>query len=144
MFFTSLRDAIEDYPDALTNSILRFTCKRDTDIVKFLRDKAALFDEMAKSRTYLYLKGNNTETIIDIVAYFSIAMQVLFIPNDMSIRQIKRLDGFSGKIHGERIKAVPVFLIGQLARNDVYVKYDIDGDTILRDAFSVIQKPWLF
>ena len=60
----------------------------------------------------------------------------------MSVRQIQRLDGFSGKIHGERLKAVPVVLIGQLARNDAYSHNDVSGDTILHDAFSVIRKSY--
>lgn len=119
-----------------------FSCKRSTDFEYFLKSRAQIFEEKAKSRTYLLLDRDKLPQEIDIFAYFSLAMQVLFIPPNMPIRQIKRLDGFSGKIHGERIKALPVVLIGQLARNDIYSTTDITGQQILDYAFSVIRKSY--
>lgn len=75
--------------------------------------------------------------ILDIVGYFALALQVLKIPSNISVRQIKALDGFSGKIHGERISALPVFLIGQLAKNDLYAK-EISGKELLDYALEII------
>lgn len=75
--------------------------------------------------------------ILDIVGYFALALHVLKIPSNISVRQIKALDGFSGKIHGERISALPVFLIGQLAKNDLYAK-ELSGKELLDYALEII------
>jgi len=55
-----------------------------------------------------------------VLGYFSLALQVLKIPETFSNRKIKELDGFNAKIHGERILEFPAILIGQLAKNDLY------------------------
>jgi hypothetical protein len=73
-----------------------------------------------------------------ILGYFTVALKVLKIEGlGISNRQIKELDGFSAKIGGEIISEFPVFLIGQLAKNDIY-KHDISGKTIIDHALSVI------
>ena len=108
-----------------------FFCSRDLDLEDFLRNKAYTFEDKAKSRTYLLLDEVGIKNRqLDIMAYFAIAPQIMYLPTELSVRQIKRLDGFSGKIHGEKLKALPVYLIGQLAKNDKY-KDAMDGNIIL-------------
>ena len=112
------------------------------DLEDFLRNKAFTFEDKAKSRTYLLLDKKGIENRqINIMAYFAIAPQIMYLPAELSVRQIKRLDGFSGKIHGEKLKALPVYLIGQLSKNDEY-KEAIEGKIILSYAMSIIYRAY--
>ncbi len=125
---------------ALENGILHFHCDREPDMVNFLRERASLFEAKAKSRTYLLLDEEALhQGKIRIVAFFSLAPQVMFVPPDLSVRQVRRLDGFSGKIHGRKIEALPAVLIGQLAKEDHFAE-SITGHEILAHAWNVIGK----
>lgn len=127
-------------PKETNEAISSFSCARDRDIERFLKERSVEFDNLAKARTYFLLdkKMIRDEQKIDILAYFSIAPKVLELPKDLSIRQRKELDGFSGKMNNEPITVLPMILIGQLAKNDKYL-YEITGDTIMKYAFSIIQ-----
>ena len=103
-------------PERIEEAISRFLCSRDTDLEKFLLEKKRL----------------------EILAYFSLAPQVLFLPKDLSGNQRKKLDGFSGTINKIPVSALPVILIGQLAKNDRYCD-DITGDTVIAYIFSMIE-----
>lgn len=75
---------------------------------------------------------------IKIVGYFSLAQKVLSLPN-ASNTLIKALDGFSAKKKGKKITDFPVFLIGQLAKNDTY-KDCIEGAFLVDYALAVIRQ----
>ena len=123
--------------DTVSEVISRFRCPKDNDIESFLHDKAVLFNRKGKSKTHLILcQEALKEGSIDIVAYFSIAIQVLRIPEGTSATQIKRLDGLYSKRGGESITEIPSFLIGQLAKNDS--SSSISGSMVLEYALSVI------
>jgi hypothetical protein len=67
-----------------------------------------------------------------------VALKVLKIAElGLSNRAIKELDGFSAKMDGEVIYDFPVYLIGQVAKNDTY-KNEISGEAIIDCAISVI------
>ncbi|WP_206076098.1 hypothetical protein [Marinitoga lauensis] len=72
-----------------------------------------------------------------ILSYFTLAIQVLKIPEKFSNNKIKKLDGFSAKINGKRITEIPAILIGQLGKNDMYSS-EITGDEIMQFCFSKI------
>lgn len=65
-----------------------------------------------------------------ILAYFTLALQVIKLPNKLSNRKIKELDGFSAKINGEIITEFPAILIGQIGKNDEH-KNDISGFDVM-------------
>lgn len=74
-----------------------FNCEKDKDIENFIRERAILFEKLGKSRTYLIFDEDEEE--FKVLAYFTLAMQVLKIPEDLlSNRKTKFLDGFSSKI----------------------------------------------
>ena len=126
-------------PERIEEAISRFLCSRDTDLEKFLQERAIDFERIAKSRTYLLLDQESLEKKrLEILAYFSLAPQVLFLPEDLSGNQRKKLDGFSGTINKIPVSALPVILIGQLAKNDRYCD-DITGDTVIAYIFSMIE-----
>lgn len=96
-----------------------FNCEKDIDIENFLKEKAILFEKLGKSRTYFIF--NEDEKEFKILAYFTLALQVLKLPEEfLSGRRTKALDGFSSKIKGAKITEFPTILIGQVGKNDLY------------------------
>lgn len=119
-----------------------FSCTKDKDIEFFLHKRAIEFERFSKSRTYLIfskeemLAKNLSElTIYD---YFSLALKILSVPDSVSNRVRKELDGFSAKLHGVQISDFPCYLIGQLSRNLDIPNNPIDGRTLLEFAHDVI------
>ncbi|MDR2568941.1 MAG: hypothetical protein LBD23_01420 [Oscillospiraceae bacterium] len=119
--------------------ISSFSCEINPDIKGFLVNRAIPFERAFKSKTYFlmdeeqFAKGNFV-----ILAYFTVALKVLKIFElGLSNRTIKELDGFSAKMDGEVIYDFPVYLIGQVAKNDTY-KSAISGETVIDRAVSVI------
>lgn len=96
-----------------------FSCNRDKDIENFLHDRAVDFERLNKSRTYLLCDDDifRKEGRFVILGYFSVALKVLDFPENISNRTRKMLDGLSAKLHGEVIRSVPCYLIGQLGKN---------------------------
>ena len=119
-----------------------FSCVNDEDIEEiesFVEDN---FEKLSKSRTYLVcdeedLKHNTLDKVI-IYGYISIALKTLTIPEETSNRMRKELDGFNAKIHGEPIRDIPCYLIGQLSRNSNIPKDILNGAKLLEYAYSVI------
>jgi len=96
-----------------------FVCKKDSDIESFLKYRAIQFEKLGKSRTFLIYDEDEEE--FKILAYFTLAIQVLKIPEHIiSGRKAKLLDGFSSKIKGKKITEFPSILIGQLGKNEMY------------------------
>ena len=125
----------------LLNKILSsFSCDKDLDIEFFLKNKAVDFETISKSRTYLYCDYQKLlENKIVILGYFTLSLKVLILPDQLSIRDRKELDGFRGKIHGIPIREIPCFLIGQLAKNTSIINNPISGKRLLDYANSIIK-----
>jgi len=112
-----------------------FVCKKDPDIEEFLKSRAIQFEKIGKSRTFLIFDEDAEE--FSVLAYFTLALQVLKIPDNLSNRKIKLLDGFNAKIKGERITELPALLIGQFGKNDIH-KADITGDELMQYCLSTM------
>ena len=98
------------------------------------------FEKLSKSRTYLLVDEDQLiEGEFVILGYFTLALKVLIIPGDKSIRSRQELDGFSGKIYGEPIHEIPCYLIGQITRNSAVDKASVSGSELMDSALSVIQ-----
>lgn len=124
--------------ESLTEVISTFKCAQDKDIESFFYNKAVLFDKKGKSKTHLVLDFDALETgQIVILAYFSIAIHLLKIPEGTSTTKIRRLDGLYSRTGSEPITEIPSYLIGQLAKNDKYSSV-ISGSLILGYALNVI------
>ena len=124
--------------ETLSEVISNFKCVKDNDIEEFLHNKAILFNRKGKSKTHFILDQEALENgKIEIVAYFSLAIHLLRIPEGTSASQIKRLDGLYTRRGSEPITEIPSFLIGQLAKNDTYTN-GIAGNMLLEYALSVI------
>lgn len=135
----SLINKLKGDNEFLQQTLSSFSCKQDTDIAFFLHNRAIEFETLAKARTYLIID----EEILQngnflILGYFSLALKTLSIPEELSNRARKELDGFSGKFHGKPIQNIPCYLIGQLAKNSTLGKTSISGNFILNKAYDTI------
>jgi hypothetical protein len=118
--------------------ISSFKCSKDVDIEGFLNSKAVLFNRKGKSRTHLLLDQGALENgSIELLAYFSLAIHMLRIPESTSANQVRRLDGLYARKGSEPITEIPSFLIGQLAKNDTYAS-SVSGSLLLEYALSAI------
>jgi uncharacterized protein (DUF1330 family) len=117
--------------DAVSN----FSCEKNLDVENFLREDAINREKRDLTRTYLIIDQNKFESDneINIVAYFSIALKTLIIPQTLSNSKIKKIDGFT-----KDAKDIIVYLIGQLVRNDYYNSEAITGAKILARALNII------
>ena len=112
-----------------------FVCKKDADIENFLKDRAIAFEKLGKSRTFLVFDEDKED--VNVLAYFTLALQVLKVPESLSNRKIKNFDGFNAKINGERITEFPAILIGQVAKNDLY-KEKITGFDLMQYCLNTL------
>ncbi len=111
-----------------------FSCTRNQDVENFLKENSIRFEKSDITRTYLIIDQDRFEDnkTINIVAYFSLALKILIIPELLSNRKTKKIDGFS-----KDAKEAIVYLIGQLGKNDNYSD-DISGSEILNRAINII------
>lgn len=100
-----------------------------------MKNKAIEFEKLGKSRTFI-IYGEESEDL-KILAFFTLAMQVLKIPESFSNRKIKEFDGFNAKINGSRITEFPAILIGQIGKNDIY-NDEISGYEIMQYCLSTL------
>lgn len=138
MIDNSARD--QEGSSQLIEWLSSFSCERDKDIGDFLHNRAIPFEIAKKSRTYLLVdevlllsKGQ-----MRILGFFTVSLKVLDLPERLSNRKRLELDGFAAKIHGEPIKSIPCYLIGQLAKNSA-VQDSVSGALLLDEALSIIK-----
>lgn len=115
----------------------KFSCKKNLDVENFLKNTAIRFEKADKARTYIIVpkdKPRDENGNIKIFAYFSISTKNIEIPKELSKTTIKKLDGID-----KNATEIKCYLIGQLAKNDVYVN-DLKGDDIVDYALNMIQK----
>jgi hypothetical protein len=121
-----------------------FSCEQDEDIEQFLLERAVEFEKLSKARTYLICDQEQLENPnfqheqLIIYGYISLALKVLSIPESTSNRARKELDGFSAKIHGEKINDFPCYLLGQLSKNSNVPRNAIRGETLINFAYDII------
>ena len=123
---------------AFDKGISNFLCAKNEELAYFLKNSAIEFEKLDKSRTYL-LVDEEDEQDIPVLGYFSIAVHSIEIPETMESKKIRLLDGYSAKNHNKTVASVPAYLIGQLAKNDLYAE-DVDGDELLNAAINIVEK----
>ena len=120
-----------------------FECTQDKDIEYLLHNRAVEFEKLSKARTYLVcsqrqLENDRNVHNLKIYGYISIALKILSVPESISNRIRKELDGFSAKIHGEKINDFPCYLIGQLSKNFNIPENNLSGRQLIEFASDVI------
>ena len=131
---------LQNQEDRLSQILSSFSCHLDEDNANFLHNRAAEFEKLQKSKTYLVFDEDSLANDPQIViwGYFTVALKSLELPQSMSTRTRRELDGFSGKANNAPIASLPCYLIGQLARNDRISKEQLPGKELLTEALRVI------
>lgn len=140
---TLIKIAGEDR-ELLNDILFSFYCEKDSDIEFFLHERAVEFEQLSKARTYLICDENQINKCdciedIKIYGYIALALKVLTVPDDISNRMRKEIDGYSGKLHGEKIKNFPCYLIGQLSKNSSIANNPLNGDKLLGYAYDILE-----
>ena len=113
-----------------------FVCNKDPDIESFLKNKAIMFEKAGKSRTFFIF--DEDESDFQILAYYTIAIRVLKIPDELlSVGKTQKLDGYSGKFRNQKITEFPTILIGQFAKNDLFID-KINGSEMMQYCLNTI------
>lgn len=81
---------------------MEFSCKKNNDLEEFLSTRAILYEQVSKSRKYLFIDEDALDEKISILGYFSIGLKILMLPDNLSNNQIRKLDGYSSKINREK------------------------------------------
>lgn len=119
-----------------------FSCEKDKDIENFLHNRAIEFEFLNKGKTYLLC---DNDILIEkgqfvILGYFTVALKVFDLPDNLSNRKRKEMDGMSAKLHGKTVDSIPCYLIGQLAKNSNIPKDQaINGTELIDRAMAVIR-----
>lgn len=140
-----LKTLIKNLPEneeCIRQFLSSFSCTKDKDIEFFLHNRSVDFENLSKARTYLVCDEYELKIFpldkITIYGYLSIALKILTLPNNLSNRTRKNLDGFSSKIYGEPIRHIPCYLIGQLSRNSNVPKDSLYGSDLICYACNII------
>lgn len=122
----------------LLNEIFRkFSCQREKDLENFLHCKALDYELSDFGKTFLFFDIDKfLDGDYDVLAFFTIGYTSVDISAISKKKRRKMLGNYPGR---DRLNNIPAFLIGQLGKNDNYI-YDISGETILNEAYSVLKK----
>ena len=120
--------------EKLFNLLRTFKCSRNPDIEVFLHKTALEFELRDKSRTYLWLCP--LRSLLVVAGYFTLALDVVEFPETLSKSLKKKLS----KGYAPKKPYMPVYLIGQLGRNDRIPKELLPGELILKEALSFVKE----
>ena len=136
-----LIDTLEE--DELNKVLSSFSCSKDDDIEKFLKERAVLFEGLSKARTYLIFDEEELQTkniaSVKVCGYVSLAMKILKLSKDVSNQVRKEYDGYNAKLRGRVQEEFPCYLIGQLGRNSSISSDNLTGCRLLEFALDVVQ-----
>lgn len=114
--------------------VSNFFCKKDQDVQNFLHKNAIRFEDADKSRTYLIVdEAELSNQRLVILGYFSLELKSIDLAEEISKSKRRELDGIS-----KDAKSLNVYLIGQLAKNDLYID-KITGSEIIDYAIPLIK-----
>ena len=131
-----VQDASEDI-EKLQRFISNFSCPRNPDVERFLKNSAMEFTRKSQSVTYLILSAENS----NLLGYFSIAVKPLTISADKISRTFaKRLERVSKLDEAAQTYTTAAYLIAQLGKNYTDgVNEKISGDDLLDLAWNVVK-----
>jgi len=122
----------------LTNFLKTFKCVLNNDVENFLHNISIRNEKEHKSRTYLLVND-----LWDIIAYFSIAIKPIILDENkhkITNTTRKRMKAQMVKKSENNHEVITTFLIGQIARNDLFCKNDISLKEILDQVFYKINE----
>ena len=133
----NILDMIESVGEDATKSILsEFSCSRNKEIERFVRQNAIEFAKKKMSVTYLVYDEN-----VSLAAIFTLAHKALEI-SDVGLSETvrKKLRRFSTLDKSKDSYNVSAFLIGQFGKNDNYSGEVLNGVNLMDFTFGVLLK----
>lgn len=133
----NILDMIESVGEDVTKSILsEFSCSRNKEIERFVRQNAIEFAKKKMSVTYLVYDEN-----VSLAAIFTLAHKALEI-SDVGLSETvrKKLRRFSTLDKSKDSYNVSAFLIGQFGKNDNYSGDVLSGVNLMDFTFGVLLK----
>ena len=125
--------------DSFLRFINTFQCKKNLQVEEFLKKEALIYEKANISRTFVVLDNRNglysNDNVLKLLGYFTVALKVLDIPETITSSQKRKICGF----RFDGITEVPVYLIGQIGKNDRYA-FEISGTELISWAESVIKE----
>jgi len=104
-----LRRVMAEYPqEYLSRIISSFSCKRDTDVESFLKDKAVMYEKKHLSRTYLIFADNSSR---DLEAYFTVAVSSMDVSGLECSNELQKKMNINNNL-------AQSYLIGQIGKRD--------------------------
>lgn len=133
----NILDMIESIGEDATKSILsEFSCLRNKEIERFVRQNAIDFAKRKMSVTYLVCDEN-----LSLAAIFTLAHKALEISNvGLSETTRKKLRRFSHLDKTKDSYNISAFLIGQFGKNDSYCGEGLSGANLMDFTFGVLLK----
>ncbi|MBQ9528629.1 MAG: GNAT family acetyltransferase [Fretibacterium sp.] len=121
----------------LMETIADFTCPRNPDVERFLKNSAVDFTRKSQSVTYLAFSNEGSE----LLGYFSIAVKPLTISADKISRTFtKRLERVSKLDEESQTYTTAAYLIAQLGKNYTDgANEKISGSDLLKLAWDVVK-----
>ena len=133
----NILDMIESVGEDATKLILsEFSCSRNKEIERFVRQNAVEFAKKKMSVTYLVYDEN-----VSLAAIFTLAHKALEISDaGLSETVRKKLRRFSNLDKSKDSYNVSAFLIGQFGKNDNYSGEVLNGVNLMDFTFGVLLK----
>lgn len=125
--------------DFLLSKFQEFECEIEDDLESFLRYKALTREQNLTSSTYLFVDEKEFIQSKNLIIYAFVSLANTSINIDqLSQKQRRRIIG-STVDNRDAISHLPVFLIGQLGRDEKYSSTDLSGTLLLYEAISIIK-----
>lgn len=130
----NLLQVIDNQEDVLCNILKTFCISNNTDVQHYLINTSLIHHKKHRSRTYLiFLLEEGNPPLL--VAYYTLALHALSLPQKISKTQKHKLDGFN-----KEQCLFPCYLIAQMGRDDKYNSGVLSGAMLLDYAESTIME----
>lgn len=121
--------------DETKKLISSFFCSRDEDVENFMNQKAITYEYSEISRTTLICWLDEENLKIELLAYYSLAMET-FVLDGLSKTLQKKIRG-NDRDPRKKSNSIPAILIGQLGKNDK-ATYVVNSNTLFNELFLSI------
>ncbi len=124
--------------EALRGILSEFSCKRNSDVERFLKEQSIEFTKKNQSVTYLVFTNQDAE----LVGYFTITIKPISVNSDSFSNTMKRKIARVGELDEENgTYTLSAYLIAQLGKNFTNGANErITGEQLLQAAVNTIKE----
>lgn len=124
--------------EALQQILSEFSCERNSDVEKFLKERAIEFTKKNQSITYLVFNSEDAE----LVGYFTLTIKPISVKADHFSNTMKRKIARVSELDNENgVYTLSAYLIAQLGKNYTNkLNEKVSGKQLLTAALDTIQE----